>query len=408
MSSCNIPKEKKLLFLMTGSIACFKACSLISALKKKGYDIKVAVTPSVYNFIGKATIEGLTGHPVIDETFLEGSMMDHIYLERWADKILMAPGSANTINKMATGVCDNLVTTLFMAHDFTKDFFIVPAMNTKMYEHPTTQANLNKLKEMGLQVLPTAKGDLACGETGGGRMLEVEDIISFIEPKPQTVLNILVTAGGTKEPIDGVRSITNTSSGKTGASLAKHFEDLGHNVNLLRAESSAYSLNFKDLLFTSAADLDNQLQKSLSSKAYDVVVHLAAVSDYTVDKLIIDGVEHKPSTSLKVSSGSDLSLKLTPTKKIISSLKSYSKNKDIKVIGFKLTNTKSEDERTAAVEKLFKVSKPDLVVQNDKNQIDDLNHIFLVYRGGDSAPKKVKKIEKLVKEILGGLYGVMS
>ena len=139
MSPLDKQEKKKLLFLMTGSIACFKACELISALTKKDYEIKVAVTPSVYNFIGKATLEGLTGHPVIDETFLEGSMMDHIYLERWADKILMAPASANTINKMATGVCDNLVTTLFMAHDFKKDFFVVPAMNTKMYEHPTTQ-----------------------------------------------------------------------------------------------------------------------------------------------------------------------------------------------------------------------------------------------------------------------------
>lgn len=393
---------------MTGSIACFKACALISALKKKGYDIKVAVTPSVYNFIGKATLEGLTGHPVIDETFLEGSMMDHIYLERWADKILMAPASANTINKMASGVCDNLVTTLFMAHDFTKDFFVVPAMNTKMYEHPTTQNNLQKLKTMGLRVLPTAKGDLACGETGGGRMLEVKDIINFIEPQPQKVLNILVTAGGTKEPIDGVRSITNTSSGKTGSLLAKSFENLGHNVSLLKAKSSQYGLNANDLLFTSADNLNSMLQKELSLNSYDLVVHLAAVSDYTIDRLVIDGVEHAPSESIKVSSGSELGIKLKPTKKIISNLKEYSKNKEIKVVGFKLTNTQQTEERVKAVEKLFNSSKPDMVVQNDKNEIDDLNHVFSVYGSVDKDPVKVKKTDNLAIKILGGLNGIMS
>ena len=173
--------NKNILIILTGSIACYKSCSVISRLKQKGHNLKVVLSPSSLEFIGKATIEGLTGETPITDMYASGNTMDHINLARWADLVLVAPATANYINKIAYGLGDDLLTTLFLAHDFTKPFLIAPAMNTKMYLHPTTQASIQKLRAMNIEILEAASGVLACGEIGSGRLLEPELILEEIE-----------------------------------------------------------------------------------------------------------------------------------------------------------------------------------------------------------------------------------
>ncbi|RYZ72494.1 MAG: bifunctional phosphopantothenoylcysteine decarboxylase/phosphopantothenate--cysteine ligase CoaBC, partial [Proteobacteria bacterium] len=227
-------KPSKILFQLSGSIACFKACALLSKLSQAGYEIEVVASRSALQFVGEATLEGLTGKRVHTDTFEAGRAMDHIHLMRWADVIVLCPASANTLNKFASGFGDDLLSTMFLAHDFRKPYLIAPAMNQFMWSHPATKASVEKLQSWGLEILGTGKGNLACGEVGEGRMLEPEQIQMAIElalglalalPQAQKTSgrHILITSGGTEEPIDGVRSITNTSTGRTGADLAHWF-----------------------------------------------------------------------------------------------------------------------------------------------------------------------------------------
>ena len=135
----------RILFIMSGSIACYKACQLVSKLVQKGHDVQVVATASALKFIGNATIEGLTGKPVISDLFSSGNVMDHIHLARWADLVIIAPATADFINKMSAGISSDLASSLFLAHDFKKPLLIAPAMNTSMYLHPTTQESVKKL-----------------------------------------------------------------------------------------------------------------------------------------------------------------------------------------------------------------------------------------------------------------------
>jgi phosphopantothenoylcysteine decarboxylase / phosphopantothenate---cysteine ligase len=248
--------KPKILMLMTGSIACYKACGLVSLLIKNGYDVKVAASASALKFIGEATLEGLTGEAVYSDLWSKGSAMEHIHLERWADLIIAAPGSAHFINRIAYGVGDDLLSTIFLAHEFKKPFLIAPAMNTAMYLNPVTQKSLEILKDFGIKILESASGVLACGETGYGKLLDPELLFQEIQKAlKETVIsvsrlkefkqlqNVLVTAGGTRESIDDVRFLSNLSSGLTGEKIANHFAELGFNVTLDLADTSSAKTN---------------------------------------------------------------------------------------------------------------------------------------------------------------------
>lgn len=165
-------KSKNVLFLMSGSISCYKACGIISDLVKQGINVDVAVTKSAHKFIGNATLEGLTGNRVYDDSFEDGQMMSHISLIKKCDLVILCPATANIINKMASGIGDDLVSSLFLAHDFSKPFIVAPAMNTNMYNHPTTQHSLGKLREWGVKQVGPEVGVLACGDTGMGRLAQ--------------------------------------------------------------------------------------------------------------------------------------------------------------------------------------------------------------------------------------------
>ncbi|MDR0646165.1 MAG: flavoprotein [Elusimicrobiota bacterium] len=173
--------KKNVLFMLSGSIACYKACNLISRLVKEGHSVKTACTKNALNFIGAPTLAGLSGKSVYYDAFAQkDDKIEHISLSKWADIAVLAPATANIINKMAAGIADDCVSTLFLSHDFKKPFFIAPAMNKNMYLHPATQAAMAKLKEWGVRVLPAEKGRQACGDNGEGRMLEPRQIYEFL------------------------------------------------------------------------------------------------------------------------------------------------------------------------------------------------------------------------------------
>ena len=278
-------------------------------------------------------------------------------------------------------------------------------MNTAMYLNPVTQKAIEILKSLGLKILESASGVLACGETGYGKLLEpdllfqeIQSALNNFAPKKQIVHNtqplkkILVTAGGTREPLDDVRFLTNKSTGITGEQIARQLSELGFDVTLDLAESSsvrpvdAYSLN----RFDSFSSLSNLLQKQLSEENFDLVIHTAAVSDFNVDKALG-----------KIASSDDLTLHLKRNPKIVNSLKSWSLNKKLKVIAFKLTSQASEAQVKEKVNKLFHEADADLVVQNDAKSTDNrINHQFQIFskKSLDQASGIDQLVTQIVKE----------
>lgn len=168
----------KILFQLSGSIACFKACQVISQLVQGGHEVQTAATRSALRFVGAATLEGLTGRPVFMDAFENGRAMDHIALTRWADGAILCPATAGRLNRMAMGLGDDVLGALFLAYPLReKPYWVVPAMNHQMWAHPATEASLKKLESWGIQVWGPASGAQACGETGLGRMIESEEIL---------------------------------------------------------------------------------------------------------------------------------------------------------------------------------------------------------------------------------------
>lgn len=176
-------KSNNILFTLTGSIACFKSCQLLSELKKQGHDIQVVASSAALQFVGEMTLEGLSGKKVLTSLFESGQAMDHISLMNWADIIITCPISASRINQFASGVAPDLLGNLFLSYDFSKPWYVVPAMNPKMYSHPITKKSIQDLKELGIEFIGPDNGDVACGDFGEGRMIEVSSILNHLEGK---------------------------------------------------------------------------------------------------------------------------------------------------------------------------------------------------------------------------------
>lgn len=168
--------RSKILFQLSGSIACYKACQVISRLVQDGHEVRTACTPNALRFIGAATLEGLTGAPVFADAFESGRMMDHIHLAKWADLAILCPATADSINRLAAGVAGDAVGSLFLAYDLKKPYLVAPAMNQEMFRHPATRAAMERLESYGVRVLPTDHGHQACGDIGPGRLLDPEAI----------------------------------------------------------------------------------------------------------------------------------------------------------------------------------------------------------------------------------------
>lgn len=344
----------KILFFMSGSIAAFKACQVISLLVKAGHEVQVVATPATFQFIGASTLEGLTGKKVLSDLWERGHAMDHIHLSRWADFAVLCPASANTIARLAAGLSDDLVSALALAWPTDKPFTIIPAMNHQMLAAPVTQENLARLAQRGFNIAPTQSGALACGEVGEGRMLEAEQVIALLF---RTALGrVLITGGATREPIDGIRFLSNVSTGQTAATLASALGDLGWQVTYLHGAGAitpprvACTQNF-----SSFQDLNEKLRAELAHHDYAGIIHCAAVSDYSVNDARPD---------VKLSSEQDLHISLTRNFKILPRLKEYSRNKATTVVGFKLTLGEGEETMLAAARQALGLTV-DAVVAND-------------------------------------------
>ncbi len=177
-----------ILFQLTGSIACYKACSVISRLAQEGFSVKTVCSKNALNFIGKSTLEGLTHNPVYTDTFEDRTALEHIELTRWMDLAVICPATGNILNKLAAGVADDYISTIFLAFDFSKPYLVAPAMNRNMWAHPATRRSVKTLVEWGVKVLGTGNGRQACGDVGEGRLLEPEaiykEIVAALAPRP--------------------------------------------------------------------------------------------------------------------------------------------------------------------------------------------------------------------------------
>ena len=369
----------RVLVLMSGSIAAFKVVQLVSRLVQApvGAEVEVVMTSAARAFIGEASLEGLTGRRVRSDTFAAGDHMDHIRLVRWADVVLAAPCTANTLNKLALGIGDDLVGTLFLAHDFSKPWLIAPAMNTRMYEHPTTRGSLERLRGMGCTIVEGGSGTLACGEIGAGRLAEPEVLLEAVlraaqrpsarspdEPSPisrRGALKILVTAGGTRMPLDAVRSIVNGSTGRTGAAIATDLAALGHAVTLLTAEGGVSAEDITRLeRYDDFDSFERSLRRLLTEESYDVLVQSAAISDWRP----IAAAEH--SSLGKIDSDTDtLTLRFERTPKLVGLVRSWSRNPALRIVAFKLTVGAADAERRRKVAQLLAHEGVVAVVAND-------------------------------------------
>lgn len=355
------------LFILSGSIACPKACEAISDLVQQGLKVRVVATASALRFVGVPALEGLSGQPVATDMFAPGAALEHINLTRWADGVVVCPATAGLINRLAAGLADDLAGALFLAHDRSKPWLVAPAMNPAMWGHPATRASVERLREWGVRVLPVAAGRTACGETGEGRMAEPQRVVREVRralARPARRMRILVTSGGTAEPLDAVRVLTNTSTGRTGALLAQHLDLCGHDVVLLRAASAVPAPGgIREITFGSYADLDARLSELLGGEDFDAVIHAAAVSDFTVGAVLVGGAAADGRG--KLPSGGDVTLTLRPQAKLIDQLRGRSRNPRLLVVGFKLTGGDDPAAALRAVRAMLQRGSSDLVVHND-------------------------------------------
>lgn len=275
-------ENKTVLIGITGGIAAYKICTLIRLYKKAKANVRVVVTPNALNFVTKLTLQSLSNNEVYVDSFeLEEYKPEHISLCDEADIFVIAPATANTISKIANGICDNLL--LSTACAFKKPILIAPAMNTGMWENHFVQGNIEKLVSKGYHILNPESGFLACGTSGVGRMVEVEDIFDkTVEILSQKQIlkekKILITAGGTKEKIDPVRYISNSSSGKMGLALADSAYNMGAEVTLV----ATFEVNkpYKTITVESANEMQKVVKENLAEQ--DCVIMAAAVADYRV------------------------------------------------------------------------------------------------------------------------------
>ena len=380
----------KILLMMSGSIACAKATGLISCWRKKGHEVKVVCTISVFEFVGKATLEGLSDHSVISSVFSEDNMMEHIYLSRWADQIVLAPATANIINKLVVGIADDIVTTSWIAaQELGKPMYIAPAMNSMMWNYPATQNSIKQLKKWGINILMPQSGDLACGENGAGRLMEINEIDNAI--CKQTKLNdkhILITAGGTREYVDGVRYIGNLSTGKTGAEIADYFTSQGYQVTWLGAINAVQPrMNCTKIFFETYNDLAGTLKQQLKNNHFDTIIHAAAISDFSVSTIKINDQSIIACRKTKLPTSEFMDLKLKKNPKLVNQLLQWSKNLKLTVIAFKLTNTSDKTKRIQAVNKLLQQDGIDFVAHNDLSEITNNKHPFTLFKSSTESIK---------------------
>ena len=301
--------NKKILLIICGGIAAYKSLELIRLLKKDGVSIKTILTKSGAEFVTPLSITSLSQSKVYQDLFsIENEAeMDHISLSRWADLILIAPATANTISKLASGSSDDLASTVALASN--KKIFIAPAMNVRMWEHQSTKQNITKLKTYNYELIGPEIGDMACGEYGEGKMSEPKEIIDklkiyFKNLKQKNKLKAIVTAGPTKEYIDPVRYISNKSSGKQGYEIAKSLSKKGFETTLISGPTNLEINNDINLIKVETAE--EMFQSTLKSLPAEVAIFSAAVCDYKVKEISKTKIKKQDEISLDLEKNVDI------------------------------------------------------------------------------------------------------
>lgn len=376
---------KTVLIGITGGIAAYKICDLIRLFKKANANVKVIVTPNALNFVTKLTLETLSKNKVFVEQFdIEDYNPEHISLADEADIFVIAPCSANTISKLAYGICDNLLTSVACA--FKKPIILAPAMNCNMWENPVIQENLEKLKGLGYSILEPEEGYLACGYHGAGRLCEIQKIfdngVEILKNKKKLLgRKIVITAGGTKEKIDSVRFISNFSSGKMGIALAD--EAYNHGAEVVLISTNEVKKPYKVVSAQSALDMKQAVEEEF--KNADVLIMAAAVADYRAKEIA--------QKKIKKTSEDEMSIELVKNPDILKEISACKKDNQI-VVGFA---AESENIIEYAKEKIQKKGC-DFLVANDISRSDigfssDYNEVLIIDKS-----LNVEKVEKASKK----------
>ncbi len=394
-------KNKKVLLVITGGIAAYKALELIRLLKKKGSLVKTILSKNANKFVTPLSVTALSQEKVYTDLFDPSSEaeMDHITLSRWADIILIAPATANTLSKISNANADDLASTVLLAAD--KEFYIAPAMNVRMWENKSNQNNVNIIKNMGHEFIGPDIGDMACGEYGEGKMTEPLEIINYLEKKSKELkknngLKALVTAGPTKEFIDPVRYITNKSSGKQGYEIANALKRSGFHTTLISGPTQLDPVRgVKIINISSAKEMFDAVIENLP---VDVAIFSAAVADFKVKDLSEAKIKNKESFSLSLEKNIDI-------------LKHVSNHNSLRpklVLGFSAeTNDIIENSQKKINEK-----NCDWLIANDVSNKEigfdsDFNEVSILYKNGEieniSKDKKSAIANKIVKKIVSNL-----
>ena len=387
--------QKKILLIICGGISAYKSLELIRLLKKQDAEVKTILTKSAKEFVTPLSVASLSQGKVYDDLFNaeNEAEMDHISLSRWADVILVVPATANTISKLSAGSSDDLASTVILASD--KDIFLTPAMNVRMWEHPSTKQNLNKLKSYGYKIIGPEIGDMACGEFGEGKMTEPKDIFQTIatyfgELNKNQKLKALVTAGPTNEYIDPVRFITNKSSGKQGYALAKSLAKRGFQTTLISGPTNLQIDSNINLIKVETADeMFKATQENLPA---DVAIFSAAVADFKV----------KERKNEKMKKQEYLNLELEKNIDILNYVSKHNSLRPKLVIGFAAeTNNIQENAQKKLIEK-----NCDWIIANDvsNNSIgfdSDFNEVSIFYKDKEIKNEKLamKKKSAISEEI---------
>ena len=373
-----------ILLIVSGGIAAYKSIDLCSSLVKQGNNVKVILTKNAENFVTQLPFQTLTKNRVYTSTFeeVDENEIQHIDLTKWAEKIIVAPATANLISKFSNGIADDLATSLMLAVRDTSAVYIVPAMNTFMYRNPIIQDNMNRLIKLGFNFVEPDSGLLACGDVGEGKFPSIEKIESFVFQEVEQDLKgkkVLVTAGPTKEFIDPFRCLTNPSTGKMGISIANECARRGAEVILVSSvDNHSISNNVKKVKITSTNDMFEAVKNNF--KDCNFIIKAAAVSDYTP--------VHVFDKKVKKQDG-NLTIELQRTQDILKYV-GDNKQEGQKVIGFAAeTNNLIE----YAKEKIVKKNL-DYIVANDISKKDigfgsDDNEVYIIDKHDN-----IKKIDK--------------
>jgi phosphopantothenoylcysteine decarboxylase / phosphopantothenate---cysteine ligase len=389
-------KGKKIVLGITGSIAAYKAIYLVRLLVKEGAEVKVIITPAAKDFVSTLTLSTLSKQPVLTDLFDEQSWSNHVMLGRWADIMVIAPLSCNTLAKMSHGQCDNLLLATYLSA--TCPVVVAPAMDEDMWHHTATKENLKRLESFGNKIIPVGKGELASGLYGDGRMAEPEQIIDFISNflsvnKPLTGKKALVTAGPTYEAIDPVRFIGNHSSGKMGIAIAEELYKRGAEVTLVLGPSSQTVADSINVVRVTSAD-EMYAASHAVFEQMDMAIMSAAVADYSPAV--------KADEKIKKSDG-ELTIQLIKTKDILKSLGEKKTDKQV-LVGFAL---ETKDEKKYALEKLEK-KNADMIVLNSLKDAGagfgiDTNKVTIFLKNGKEVAFTTKSKQEVAKDIVDTL-----